>query len=119
MHGAFPVDFYGDKVISYVLASGSADGFGATKDMKALADATNVDDLDDYYKAYASASFLLFAFTCAAILSVFSSYALPKMRNGKRPERKETESERNTKLEIFQQRHNPTIVRPRNFTIIP
>ncbi|KAA3481814.1 CASP-like protein 4D1 [Gossypium australe] len=57
MHGAFLVDFYGDKVISYVLASGSAAGFGATKDLKALADATNVDDLDDYFdKAYASAS---------------------------------------------------------------
>ncbi|XP_040957964.1 CASP-like protein 4D1 [Gossypium hirsutum] len=80
--GAFLVDFYGDKVISYVLATGSAAGFGATKDLKALADVTNVDDLDDYFdKAYASASLLLFAFICAAILSVFSSYALPKMNN--------------------------------------
>ncbi|XP_012453612.1 CASP-like protein 4D1 [Gossypium raimondii] len=80
--GAFLVDFYGDKVISYVLATGSAAGFGATKDLKALADVTNVDDLDDYFdKAYASASLLLFAFICAAILSVLSSYALPKMVN--------------------------------------
>ncbi|KAH1045629.1 hypothetical protein J1N35_036413 [Gossypium stocksii] len=69
-------------VISYVLATGSTAGFGVTKDLKALADATNVDDLDDYFdKAYASASLLLFAFICAAILSVFSSYALPKMVN--------------------------------------
>ncbi|OMO96875.1 hypothetical protein COLO4_15014 [Corchorus olitorius] len=66
-------------VISYVLATGSAAGFGATKDLKALADARGFD-FDDYFdKAYASASLLLLAFLCSATLSVFSSYALPKV----------------------------------------
>ncbi|XP_022764537.1 CASP-like protein 4D1 [Durio zibethinus] len=79
--GAFVFDFYGDKAISYMVATGSAAGFGATKDLKALADAAKLD-LDDYFdKAYASASLLLIAFFCAATLSVFSSYALPKMVN--------------------------------------
>ncbi|XWS66004.1 hypothetical protein CRYUN_Cryun05aG0162900 [Craigia yunnanensis] len=79
--GAFVFDFYGDKVISYVVATGSAAGFGATKDLKALADAAQ-SDLDDYFdKAYASAGLLLLAFFCSAVLSVFSSYALPKVVN--------------------------------------
>ncbi|XVE52681.1 hypothetical protein DITRI_Ditri02bG0142400 [Diplodiscus trichospermus] len=79
--GAFVFDFYGDKVVSFMVATGSAAGFGATKDVKAIADAVKLD-LDDYFnKAYASASLLLLAFLCAAILSVFSSYALPKVIN--------------------------------------
>ncbi|OMO58962.1 hypothetical protein CCACVL1_25207 [Corchorus capsularis] len=78
-NGGFIVDFCGDKVMSYVLATGSAAGFGATKDLKALADARGLD-FDDYFdKAYASSSLLLLAFLCAATLSVFSSYALPKV----------------------------------------
>ncbi|KAJ9160108.1 hypothetical protein P3X46_025539 [Hevea brasiliensis] len=35
--GSLVFDFYGDKVISYVLATGAAAGFGVTKDMKLLA----------------------------------------------------------------------------------
>ncbi|XP_021296081.1 CASP-like protein 4D1 [Herrania umbratica] len=79
--GGFVFDFYGDKVISYVMATGCAAGFGATTDLKALADARKLDFEDYFDKAYASASLLLLAFLCAAVLSVFSSYALPKMVN--------------------------------------
>ncbi|XVE99554.1 hypothetical protein REPUB_Repub03eG0209000 [Reevesia pubescens] len=78
-NGGFVFDFYGDKVISYIVATGCAAGFGVTKDLKALADARNLDFGDYFDKAYAFASLLLLAFLCAAILSVFSSYALPKM----------------------------------------
>ncbi|XP_031259545.1 CASP-like protein 4D1 isoform X1 [Pistacia vera] len=34
--GSFKFDFYGDKVISYVLATGGAAAFGVTKDMKVV-----------------------------------------------------------------------------------
>ncbi|XWS74979.1 hypothetical protein CRYUN_Cryun01aG0045300 [Craigia yunnanensis] len=79
--GGFLFNFHGDKVISYLLATGSVTGFCVTKDLKALADAIKLD-LDDYFdKAYASFSLLLLAFFCAAILSIFSSYALPKLVN--------------------------------------
>ena len=36
------------QVISYLLTTGSAAGFGVTKDLKALADAIKLD-LDDYF----------------------------------------------------------------------
>ncbi|CAK7325682.1 unnamed protein product [Dovyalis caffra] len=74
--GNLVFDFYGDKVISYVLATGAAAGFGATKDMKPLFAGAGVDKF--FNKGYASASLLLLGFVCTAILSVFSSYALPK-----------------------------------------
>ncbi|CAI0411338.1 unnamed protein product [Linum tenue] len=75
--GSLTFDFYGDKVISYILATGSAAAFGATRDMKPLfAGVGNVDKF--FNKGYASASLLLLGFVCTAILSVMSSYALPK-----------------------------------------
>ncbi|XP_010534670.1 PREDICTED: CASP-like protein 4D2 [Tarenaya hassleriana] len=77
----FQLDFYGDKIMSYFLATGSAAGFGVTKDLKAalLAFVTfdSTDPVDKFFgKAYASASLLLLAFVCLAVLSVFSSFAL-------------------------------------------
>ncbi|KAF9674741.1 hypothetical protein SADUNF_Sadunf10G0158400 [Salix dunnii] len=71
-------DFYGDKVISYILATGAAAGFGATKDMKPLLSLTVLGADKFFNKGYASASLLLLGFVCTAILSVLSSYALPK-----------------------------------------
>ncbi|KAM4104506.1 hypothetical protein ACJW30_06G163000 [Castanea mollissima] len=77
--GGALLDFYGDKVISYLLATGAAAGFGVTVDLKATFDAIGlVIDKSFYEKAYASASLLLLAFICTAILSVISSYAVPK-----------------------------------------
>ncbi|CAN0909491.1 CASP-like protein 4D1 [Linum grandiflorum] len=76
-NGSLLFDFYGDKVVSYILATGSAAAFGATRDMKPLfAGVGNVDKF--FNKGYASASLLLLGFVCTAILSVMSSYALPK-----------------------------------------
>ncbi|CAN1746978.1 CASP-like protein 4D1 [Linum perenne] len=75
--GSLMFDFYGDKVISYILATGSAAALGATRDMKPLfAGVGNVDKF--FNKGYASASMLFLGFVCTAILSVMSSYALPK-----------------------------------------
>ncbi|KAL0003077.1 hypothetical protein SO802_016858 [Lithocarpus litseifolius] len=77
--GGALLDFYGDKVISYLLATGAAAGFGVTVDLKATFDGFGlVIDKSFYEKAYASASLLLLAFVCTAILSVISSYAVPK-----------------------------------------
>ncbi|CAN8287177.1 unnamed protein product [Cochlearia groenlandica] len=79
----FQLDFYGDKIISYLLATGSAAGFGVSKDLKdafiALVVLDSTDPVDTFFsKGYASASMLLFAFLCLAFLSVFSSFAIAK-----------------------------------------
>ncbi|KAM7271118.1 hypothetical protein ACFE04_030332 [Oxalis oulophora] len=70
--GGLLFDFYGDKVITYFMATGAAAGFGATKDLQGS------DSSSFYDKGYASASLLLLAFFCSAIISIFSSYALPR-----------------------------------------
>ncbi|KAJ6720432.1 CASP-LIKE PROTEIN 4D2 [Salix viminalis] len=74
--GNLVFDFYGDKVISYILATGAAAALGATSDMKPLLALLGFDNFVS--KGYASASLLFLGFVCTAILSVFSSYALPK-----------------------------------------
>ncbi|XP_031259547.1 CASP-like protein 4D1 isoform X2 [Pistacia vera] len=73
--GSFKFDFYGDKVISYVLATGGAAAFGVTKDMKVVF-AGSGNKLFD--RGYGCASLVLFWFACTAALSIYSSYALPK-----------------------------------------
>ncbi|XP_018810681.1 CASP-like protein 4D1 [Juglans regia] len=73
------LDFYGDKVVSYVLATGAAAGFGVTTDLKRVFEIAGLDFGDKFYQmANASASLLFLAFVCTAICSVLSSYALPK-----------------------------------------
>ncbi|XP_054804526.1 CASP-like protein 4D1 [Prosopis cineraria] len=72
-------NFYADKVISYLLMSGAAAGFGASQDVHRIFDDTLNLNLDDFFaKANASASLLLIAFLCSAIASIFSSYELPR-----------------------------------------
>lgn len=66
------------QFISYMLATGSAAGFGVTLDMKQLFDSAGMHFGDFYSKAYASCSLLLLAFLCAAISSIMAAYALPK-----------------------------------------
>ncbi|RID67309.1 hypothetical protein BRARA_D02396 [Brassica rapa] len=79
----YQLDFYGDKIISYLVATGSAAGFGVTKDLKdtflALVVLDSTDPVDKLFsRGYASASMLLFAFFCLAVLSVFSSHTIAK-----------------------------------------
>ncbi|XP_059458632.1 CASP-like protein 4D1 [Corylus avellana] len=72
------IEFYGDKAVSYILATGAAAGFGATKDLKKL-QFLNADGKSGFFNiGYASALLLFLAFLCTAILSILSSYALPK-----------------------------------------
>uniref|UniRef100_A0A803P1T9 CASP-like protein n=1 Tax=Cannabis sativa TaxID=3483 RepID=A0A803P1T9_CANSA len=80
--GYFLIDFYGDKIISYLLATGTAAGFAATKDVKTyFSQQFQFLDLEDgeldgfCSMGYASASLVLIAFICTAMLSVMSSYA--------------------------------------------
>ncbi|XP_041001755.1 CASP-like protein 4D1 [Juglans microcarpa x Juglans regia] len=71
------VDFYGDKVISYLLATGAAAGLGATSDLDNIASPDS--GLGGFFgMGYASATILFLAFVCTAILSIMSSFALPK-----------------------------------------
>ncbi|KAM7499262.1 hypothetical protein LguiA_023676 [Lonicera macranthoides] len=76
--GIYLFDFYGDKLISYVLATGTGAGFGVTKDLKAGFAGTS-SSIDEFFnKGYAAASILLFAFLFSAVSSIFSSLSLPK-----------------------------------------
>ncbi|ESQ52633.1 hypothetical protein EUTSA_v10017310mg [Eutrema salsugineum] len=79
----YQLDFYGDKIMSYLVATGSAAGFGVSKDLKdaiiALVALDSTNPVDKFFsRGYASASMLLFAFFCLAVLSVFSSHAIAK-----------------------------------------
>ncbi|CAK9181489.1 unnamed protein product [Ilex paraguariensis] len=70
----YQFDFYGDKVISYMLATGSAAGFGATIDLR-----SGLLGFGSFFnKANAAASILLIGFFFSAVSSVFSALALPK-----------------------------------------
>ncbi|XP_019191992.1 PREDICTED: CASP-like protein PIMP1 [Ipomoea nil] len=71
------IEFYGDKVISYLLGTGAAAGFGLTVDAKRFSELDSFEN-DFFNKANAAASLLLIAFFLSAISSVFSSYNLPK-----------------------------------------
>lgn len=64
------------QFLSYLLATGTAAGFGLSVDLQTL-------DPDDYFgtffdKAYAASALLLFAFFCSAAVSIISSFALSK-----------------------------------------
>lgn len=63
------------QVISYLLATGAAAGFGLTVDLNV----GNVSETDGFLnKANAAASILLIGFVFSAVSSVFSAYSLPK-----------------------------------------
>ncbi|KAL4613840.1 hypothetical protein ACB092_07G010100, partial [Castanea dentata] len=63
--GGVLLGFYGDKVISYLLATGAAVGFGVTKDLRTTLDGMClVIDKSFYEKAYASPSLLLLDRLC-------------------------------------------------------
>lgn len=65
--------------MSYVLATGAAAGFGVTVDLKRITDAEGLEMSKFYEKAYASASLLLLAFICTAVLSIISAFILPRI----------------------------------------
>ncbi|KAL6311848.1 hypothetical protein AAG906_024442 [Vitis piasezkii] len=71
-------DFYADKVMSYILATGTGAAFGATLDLKEVFSELGSNYNKFFNKGSAAASFILFAFLFTAVSSVFSSLALPK-----------------------------------------
>ncbi|KAK9189748.1 hypothetical protein WN943_018347 [Citrus x changshan-huyou] len=64
--GSFTFDFYGDKVTSYQLATGSAAAFAVTKELKRSEPIEGVEDSIDKFlnKGYACASLVLIGFVC-------------------------------------------------------
>ncbi|XP_054785859.1 CASP-like protein 4D1 [Prosopis cineraria] len=73
------LDFSGDEIISYLLATGAAAGFGATLDVHStFTEFLNVHFDSFFNKANASASLLLAGFLFTATSSILASYALPK-----------------------------------------
>ncbi|KAJ4719865.1 CASP-like protein [Melia azedarach] len=80
--GSFTFEFYGDKIASYLLATGAAAGFAVTSELKRSGEEGIPDDVDKFLnKGYGSAAVVLIGFVCTALLSVFSSYALPRKAN--------------------------------------
>ncbi|KAK4284154.1 hypothetical protein QN277_001023 [Acacia crassicarpa] len=76
---SYQLDFFGDKIISYILATGAAAGFGATLDVhSAFSDFIGLPFDRFFNNAKASASLLFAAFLFTAVASVYTSYALPK-----------------------------------------
>ncbi|KAJ1443165.1 Casparian strip membrane protein domain [Sesbania bispinosa] len=80
-NGGYLFDFFGDKIISYFLLSGSAAGFGASEDLHRIFKAGDLPLNSFFGKANASASLLLIGFLFTAIASTFTSFALPKKAN--------------------------------------
>ncbi|KAI9156232.1 hypothetical protein LWI28_002752 [Acer negundo] len=77
-NGILTFDFYGDKIVSYILATGAGATFGVTRDVKSVVEALGDTEEKFFDKAYACGSLILIAFVCTAMLSVYSSYSLPK-----------------------------------------
>ncbi|CAN4096079.1 unnamed protein product [Withania somnifera] len=72
-------EFYSDKVILFLLATGAAAGLGLTVEYNRLVDDDITKDVQDFLNtANASASLLLVASIFSAISSIFSSLNLPK-----------------------------------------
>ncbi|XP_059669189.1 CASP-like protein 4D1 [Cornus florida] len=74
--GLYQFDFFGDKVMSYILATGAAAGFGVTIDLKPFFLGSSINHF--FNKASVAASLLLIVFLFTAVSSVFLSIALPK-----------------------------------------
>ena len=72
------IDKFGMQITTNILGTGAVVGFLATREKQSwLRDyAISVDNY--FNKSYGSATLLLLAFFCSFILSVISSYALPK-----------------------------------------
>lgn len=70
------------QVISNLLATGAAAGFIATRErQESFWEVGQKYYRKHFDKSYASASVLLLGFICTLILSIVSSYALPKRVN--------------------------------------
>lgn len=65
-------DFIGDKILTYLLATGAAAAFGASIDMEISGDSSYLN------QGKTAASLVLIAFFFSAISSVISSHSLPK-----------------------------------------
>ncbi|GMN57217.1 hypothetical protein TIFTF001_026332 [Ficus carica] len=71
--------FFADKVITNLLATGAVAGFIATRDLQEWVGREYSKYESSYFKmSYASAGLFLLGFFCSLVLSVISSYALPK-----------------------------------------
>ncbi|KAK2990332.1 hypothetical protein RJ640_003604 [Escallonia rubra] len=76
-HKLLQCDFYGDKLLSYLLATAIGAAFGVTADLKKTSD--SIEKLDNYFQiAYISVAFLLVGFLSSVVSSIASSFAISK-----------------------------------------
>ncbi|KAG8390878.1 hypothetical protein BUALT_Bualt01G0129400 [Buddleja alternifolia] len=76
--GIVYIDFYGDKLVSYLLATGAAASFGMTQDLDSILDAIGLGISHFINTTNAAASLCLIGCVFTAVSSIFSSFALPK-----------------------------------------
>ncbi|KAL6123721.1 hypothetical protein ACLB2K_076240 [Fragaria x ananassa] len=77
--GNILLDFYGDKVVSTIIATGAVAGFAMTVELQRDAGKGWTEYYHKYFGMSHAANGLAFlGFVCAFISSVVSSYALPK-----------------------------------------
>ncbi|XP_061338285.1 CASP-like protein 4D1 [Gastrolobium bilobum] len=76
-NGGYLFDFLGDKIISFLLISGSAAEFGFSLDLPRMYE-LNHSMKSFLENANIAASLLLIGFLLTAIASIFSSFAFPK-----------------------------------------
>ncbi|XP_020231919.1 CASP-like protein 4D1 [Cajanus cajan] len=74
--GGYLFDFFGDKIISYFLISGSTAGLSLNVELR-----RELPSNTFFHKANVSASLLLVGFLFTATASIFTSFALPKKTN--------------------------------------
>ncbi|KAI3453217.1 hypothetical protein Pfo_009880 [Paulownia fortunei] len=77
--GFLKFDFYADKIMAFLLATGAGAAFGATLDMKKYTGDSNSKIQDFLTMVYIPAAFLLVGCLASGISSVHSSLALTKI----------------------------------------
>ncbi|XP_054785860.1 CASP-like protein 4D1 [Prosopis cineraria] len=81
----YHLDFFGDKITAYLLATGAAAGFGASEDVQRAFTELLLVPIDAFFNmANASAALLFVAFLFTATASVFASFALPTKKADQR-----------------------------------
>ncbi|XP_047313924.1 CASP-like protein 4D1 [Impatiens glandulifera] len=127
----FQFNFYADKVISYLLGTGAAAGFGATNEMKHIlllaeylieGNNSTIDTdigfnvFDKFFnQANAAIACVFLAFITSALISILSSWALTSMEPHQEPKtltHLDTEAQKDPKaLPEPQPQHQTTIAR--------
>ncbi|KAK3028977.1 hypothetical protein RJ639_040004 [Escallonia herrerae] len=104
-HKLLQCDFYGDKLLSYLLATAAGAAFGVTADLKKTTEI--VEKLDNYFQiSYISVSFLLVGFLSAVVSSMKKNGSAKKKSNSNiEKEKVKRRKAENRAMEIDSRKH--------------